>query len=36
MVERNVLEWRLDPDCAARLPTARYDLRGHDDSWVSH
>jgi rhodanese-related sulfurtransferase len=27
-VERNVLEWRFDPRCAARLPLAsRYDLR---------
>jgi len=28
IVERNVLEWRFDPRCAARLPIAdRYDLR---------
>ena len=27
IVERNVLEWRFDPACAARLPQARYDLR---------
>ena len=28
VVERNVLEWRFDPRCAARLPIAdRYDLR---------
>jgi rhodanese-related sulfurtransferase len=27
IVERNVLEWRLDPASAARLPEARYDLR---------
>lgn len=27
VVERNVLEWRFDPRCAARLPLAdRYDL----------
>lgn len=27
VVERNVLEWRFDPRCAARLPIAdRYDL----------
>lgn len=27
VVERNVLEWRFDPRCAARLPVAdRYDL----------
>lgn len=26
IVERNVLEWRFDPDCAARLPVADYDL----------
>ena len=26
-VERNVLEWRFDPACAARLPQASYDLR---------
>ncbi len=27
LVERNVLEWRLDPASAARIPQARYDLR---------
>ncbi|KAF2122699.1 Rhodanese-like domain-containing protein [Lophiotrema nucula] len=28
IVERNVLEWRFDPRCSARLPIAnRYDLR---------
>jgi len=27
VIERNVLEWRLDPASAARLPQARYDLR---------
>jgi rhodanese-related sulfurtransferase len=27
LVERNVLEWRLDPASAARLPQASYDLR---------
>jgi rhodanese-related sulfurtransferase len=27
IVERNVLEWRFDPACAARLRHARYDLR---------
>lgn len=27
IVERNVLEWRFDPACAARLPQAAYDLR---------
>jgi rhodanese-related sulfurtransferase len=27
IVERNVLEWRFDPACPARLPVARYDLR---------
>ena len=28
IVERNVLEWRFDPRCAARLPLASgYDLR---------
>jgi rhodanese-related sulfurtransferase len=26
-IERNVLEWRLDPASDARLPMARYDLR---------
>jgi rhodanese-related sulfurtransferase len=26
-IERNVLEWRLDPASDARLPLARYDLR---------
>jgi rhodanese-related sulfurtransferase len=26
VVERNVLEWRFDPTCEARLPLARYDL----------
>jgi rhodanese-related sulfurtransferase len=26
-VERNVLEWRLDPASAARIPQASYDLR---------
>jgi rhodanese-related sulfurtransferase len=27
MIERNVLEWRLDPASATRLPVASYDLR---------
>jgi rhodanese-related sulfurtransferase len=28
LIERNVLEWRFDPRCDARLPVAnRYDLR---------
>jgi rhodanese-related sulfurtransferase len=27
VIERNVLEWRFDPACTARLPQARYDLR---------
>jgi rhodanese-related sulfurtransferase len=27
LVERNVLEWRLDPASAARIPQASYDLR---------
>ena len=27
VVERNVLEWRFDPQSAARLPEASYDLR---------
>jgi rhodanese-related sulfurtransferase len=27
IVERNVLEWRFDPACDARLPQAGYDLR---------
>ena len=27
VIERNVLEWRLDPASAARLPQAAYDLR---------
>jgi rhodanese-related sulfurtransferase len=27
IVERNVLEWRFDPACPARLPMASYDLR---------
>jgi len=27
VVERNVLEWRLDPRSDARLPVAAYDLR---------
>lgn len=27
LVERNVLEWRLDPASAAKLPQASYDLR---------
>jgi rhodanese-related sulfurtransferase len=27
IVERNVLEWRFDPACLARLPIARYDLQ---------
>jgi rhodanese-related sulfurtransferase len=27
VIERNVLEWRLDPRSAARLPWAGYDLR---------
>jgi len=26
VVDRNVLEWRLDPASASRLPMARYDL----------
>lgn len=25
IVERNVLEWRFDPTCSARLPVADYD-----------
>jgi rhodanese-related sulfurtransferase len=29
VIERNVLEWRLDPASSARLPIARYDLRVH-------
>jgi rhodanese-related sulfurtransferase len=27
IVERNVLEWRFDPACTARVPEASYDLR---------
>jgi rhodanese-related sulfurtransferase len=27
LIERNVLEWRLDPASSARLPIARYDLQ---------
>jgi len=27
VIERNVLEWRLDPASSASLPEARYDLR---------
>jgi rhodanese-related sulfurtransferase len=27
IVERNVLEWRFDPACEARLPMAAYELR---------
>ncbi len=27
VVERNVLEWRFDPACDARLPIAAYDLQ---------
>jgi rhodanese-related sulfurtransferase len=27
LVERNVLEWRFDPACDARLPYAAYDLQ---------
>jgi rhodanese-related sulfurtransferase len=27
VIERNVLEWRLDPASSARLPQAGYDLR---------
>jgi len=27
VIERNVLEWRLDPASGTRLPQARYDLR---------
>jgi rhodanese-related sulfurtransferase len=27
VIERNVLEWRLDPASSARLPVAGYDLR---------
>ena len=27
VVERNVLEWRFDPTCTARLPQARADLQ---------
>jgi rhodanese-related sulfurtransferase len=27
VIERNVLEWRLDPASDARLPVAAYDLR---------
>ena len=26
VIERNVLEWRFDPACAARVPYASYDL----------
>lgn len=26
VIERNVLEWRLDPASSAHLPIARYDL----------
>jgi rhodanese-related sulfurtransferase len=26
VIERTVLEWRLDPACEARLPLASYDL----------
>lgn len=26
VVDRNVLEWRFDPACSARLPIASYDL----------
>lgn len=27
VIERNVLEWRFDPACAAALPIADHDLR---------
>jgi rhodanese-related sulfurtransferase len=27
IIERNVLEWRFDPTCDARLPIADYDLQ---------
>jgi rhodanese-related sulfurtransferase len=27
IIERNVLEWRFDPACDARLPIADYELR---------
>jgi rhodanese-related sulfurtransferase len=27
VIERNVLEWRLDPTCDARIPQASYDLQ---------
>lgn len=27
VIERNVLEWRFDPVCEARLPYAAYDLQ---------
>ena len=27
IVERNVLEWRFDPACDARLPVTNYDLQ---------
>jgi rhodanese-related sulfurtransferase len=27
VIERNVLEWRFDPACDARLPMAGYDLQ---------
>ena len=27
VIERNVLEWRFDPACDARLPIASYDLQ---------
>ena len=27
VLERNVLEWRLDPTCSARIPEASYDAR---------
>ncbi|NYI04464.1 rhodanese-like domain-containing protein [Allostreptomyces psammosilenae] len=30
VIERNVLEWRLDPTCAARLPEAV----DHDVRWI--
>jgi rhodanese-related sulfurtransferase len=27
VIDRNVLEWRLDPACPNRIPEASYDLR---------
>ena len=43
LVERNVLEWRFDPRCDARLPFASYDARvlvlcqeGYTSSLAAH